>query len=116
VRLPTNFKRADVICDFCGYLAQVKAAAVRSVDSLAAQVLGAARGPQRERMDGAIYFPLFLVLVSKEAHAIDYLAPDLQLPEMFKPRKPLSETARRAGWTGFLYDLTPVRTSFVRLA
>jgi hypothetical protein len=24
VRLPQNFKCADVICDFCGYLAQVK--------------------------------------------------------------------------------------------
>jgi hypothetical protein len=47
--------------------------------------------------------------------AIYYLAPDLQVPEMFKPRKPLSERARRAGWTGFLYDLTPVRTAFVRL-
>jgi type II restriction enzyme len=66
-------------------------------------------------MDAAIYFPMFLVLVSKEAHAIYYLAADLQVPEMFKPRKPLSETARRAGWTGFLYDLTPVQTAFVRL-
>jgi hypothetical protein len=68
-------------------------------------------------MDAAIYFPLFLVLVSKEAaaHAIYYLAADLQLPEMFKPRKPLSESARRAGWTGFFYDLTPVRSAFVRL-
>lgn len=27
-RLPPNFKCADVICDFCGYLVQVKAAAV----------------------------------------------------------------------------------------
>ena len=117
VRLPANFKCADVICDFCGYLAQVKAATVRSVDVLPAQVLGAAWGPQRERMDAAIYFPLFLVLVGKEAaaHAIYYLAPDLQLPEMFKPRKPLSESARRAGWTGFFYDLTAVRSAFVRL-
>jgi type II restriction enzyme len=104
-----------VICDFCGYLAQVKAATSKSVDILPAQVLGAAWGPQKERMDAAIYFPLFLVLVSREAHAIYYLAPDLQVPGMFKPRKPLSETARRAGWTGFLYDLTAVRTSFVRL-
>src|SRR5271165_6342847 len=29
VRLPANFKCADVICDFCGYLAQVKAVTVR---------------------------------------------------------------------------------------
>jgi Dam-replacing family len=104
VRLPANFKCADVICDFCGYLAQVKAATSRSVDILPAQVLGAAWVPQKERMDAAIYFPLFLVLVSKEAHAIYYLAADLQVPEMFKPRKPLSETARRA----WLIPLTQV--------
>src|SRR5688500_9970616 len=29
-RLPNNFKCADLICDFCGYLAQVKAATVRN--------------------------------------------------------------------------------------
>ncbi len=67
-------------------------------------------------MEAAIYFPLFLVLVSGAAHAIYYLAPDLQLPEMFKPRRPLSDSARRAGWQGFLYDLTPVKSRFVRLA
>jgi hypothetical protein len=47
--------------------------------------------------------------------AIYYRAPDLQIPEMFKPRKPLSEKARRAGWSGLLYDLAHVRTAFVRL-
>jgi hypothetical protein len=26
-------------------------------------------------------------------------------PSVFKPRKKLSETARRAGWQGFVYDL-----------
>jgi hypothetical protein len=25
---------------------------------------------------------------------------------MFKPRNPLRETARRAGWQGFMYDLS----------
>jgi len=48
-------------------------------------------------------------------HAIFYLASDLQLPEMFKPRKPLSLMARRAGWQGFHCDLVPVRDRFVRL-
>jgi hypothetical protein len=52
---------------------------------------------------------------SANAMAIYYLAPDLQIPEMFKPRKPLSEKARRAGWSGLLYDLAHVRTAFVRL-
>ena len=100
VRLPANFKCADVICDFCGYLAQVKATTAVDIDVLPPQILGAAWGPQRERM---------------EAGAIYYLPADLQRPEMFKARKPLSPNARRSGWTGFLYDLASVRTSFVRL-
>jgi type II restriction enzyme len=49
-RLPNNFKCADLICDFCGYLAQVKAATVRDLDALPDSVLGAAWGPTKERM------------------------------------------------------------------
>ena len=117
IRLPPNFKCADVICDFCGYLAQVKAMTVKTVDVIPRIVLGAAWGPQRERMEAGIYFPLFLVLATAQQaeYAIYYLSADLQRPEMFKARKPLSATARRAGWTGFLYDLEPVSTSLVRL-
>ena len=115
VKLPPNFKCADVICDFCGYLGQVKAARVKDVNQIAKAVLGAAWKPQKERMDAAIYFPLFLVLVSGKQHAIYYLAADLQTPELFKPRSPLSENARRAGWQGFVYDTSRVRASFVRL-
>lgn len=58
-RLPPNFKCADLICDFCGYLAQVKSTSVAAVSPLPKQVLGAAWRPQKERMDAAIYFPLF---------------------------------------------------------
>ncbi len=117
VRLPPNFKCADVICDFCGYLAQVKATTVISVQDVPSQILGAAWGPQRERMEAGIYFPLFLVLttVGRDPYAIYYLSADLQRPEMFKARKPLSASARRAGWTGFLYDLRTVRSALVQL-
>ncbi|WP_081440966.1 DpnI domain-containing protein [Ancylobacter novellus] len=117
VRLPPNFKCADVICDFCGYLAQVKASTSADVAVLPKQILGAAWGPQKLRMDAGIYFPLFLVLASKNLmqHAIYYLSADLQAPELFKPRKPLSATARRAGWTGFIYDLSAVHDAIVRL-
>jgi len=59
-KLPPNFKCADIICDFCGYLAQVKTKALTSIPSMLA---GAAWIPQKERMDAGIYFPLFLVLV-----------------------------------------------------
>ncbi|MET4041853.1 hypothetical protein ABIC03_003544 [Bradyrhizobium sp. RT6a] len=114
-RLPNNFKCADLICDFCGYLAQVKAVTVPNPDVLPPAVLGAAWGPQAERMESAIYFPLFLVLVADKKHSIFYLSADLQKPDMFKPRKPLSKKAQRAGWQGFIYDLAPVRESFVRI-
>jgi hypothetical protein len=117
VRLPPNFKCADEICDFCGYLAQVKAVTVATIETPPRQILGAAWGPQREGMEAGIYFPLFLVLATanRTSYAIHYLPTDLPRPEMFKARKPLSATARRAGWTGFLYDLDAVRSAFVRL-
>ncbi len=60
-------------------------------------------------------FPLFLVLVAGRKHAIYYLPADLQNPGVFKPRKPLSENARRAGWRGFVYDLAGSTGLFVRL-
>lgn len=105
-RLPPNFKCADLICDFCGFLAQVKSMNVRAVEPLPRLVLGAAWEPQRERMVSAIYFPLFLVLKAPAEVACYYLPADYQRPELFVPRKPLSGTARRAGWQGFVYDLS----------
>jgi type II restriction enzyme len=116
VRLPTNFKCADIICDFCGYLAQVKTARVKDITRIPRQIMGAAWGPQRDRMQSSIYFPLFLVLVGPiKEYTIFYLTADLQTPEMFKPRTPLSPMARRAGWQGFMYDTTTVADHFVRV-
>ena len=118
VRLPANFKCADLICDFCGYLAQVKTAAVKSVDDVPKVVLGAAWKPQNERMQAGIYFPLFLVLVTSSTTlpAVYYLSANLQGPEMFIARAPLSATARRAGWTGFNYNIAAVREALIRLS
>jgi len=117
-RLPPNFKCADIICDFCGYLAQVKAQRVSDVNTLPDRVLGAAWGPTRDRIDSAIYFPLFLVLVEKQGKAASvwYLAADLQPPEMYVPRNALSARAKRTGWRGFLYDLRYVKDAFVRIS
>ena len=117
VRLPTNFKCADLICDFCGYLAQVKTATKPDISVVPNQVVGAGWRPQQERMKAGIYFPLFLVLTpeDRKKYAIYYLSADLQLPEIFKPRSPLSANAERAGWQGFNYQLGSVKTSFVRL-
>jgi hypothetical protein len=52
----------------------------------------------------AIYFLLFLILVSKRRKAICYLSADLQSVELFEPRTPLSETARRAGGGQLEFD------------
>ena len=88
-----------MICDFCGYLAQVKTTTVVAIQSVPKAVLGAAWGPQKERMDAAIYFPLFLVLVTPDRrnYSIFYLSADLQKPELFQARTPLSQTAKRHG-------------------
>jgi Dam-replacing family len=105
-----------VICDFCGYLGQVKTATARDIAIVPKALLGAAWAPQKERMDAAIYFPLFLVLVDAERnYAIHYLSTDVQNDAMFRPRSPLSQNARRPGWQGFTYDLEQVRGSLVRL-
>src|SRR3989442_1225626 len=62
-QLPANFKCADVICDFCGYLAQVKTTVRKDVASVPPSLMGAAWAPQNERMVAGIYFPLFIVVV-----------------------------------------------------
>jgi hypothetical protein len=117
-RLPNNFRCADLICDFCGYLAQVKATRVEDVGRKPDTILGAAWPPQKERMDSGIYFPLFVVAVAKTGKqtAIYYLSADLQDSTIFEPRKPLSSTAKRAGWQGFIYKLTHVADRLVRIA
>lgn len=115
-RLPVNFKCADLICDFCGYLCQVKAANVVDIDKVPDRVLGAAWSVQKERMESGVYFPLFLVLVNKQKEtAIYYLAAELQERSMFVPRAPLNSTARRAGWQGFLYHFGPWKDRLIRL-
>lgn len=115
--LPANFKCADVICDFCGYLAQIKTKTVTNADKLPKLLLGAAWGPQAERMEAGIYFPLFVVLVegSGRKKSVWYLPRDLQTKEMFSPRKPLSSTARRAGWQGYNINLDEALATPTRL-
>ncbi len=116
-RLPANFKCADLICDFCGFLAQVKACTVKDPSCPPDTILGAAWGPQKQRMESAIYFPLYIVTLGKgtKAFAIYYLSADLQEPAIFEPRAPLTATAKRAGWQGFNYRLAHIRERLVRL-
>ena len=112
--LPLNFKCADIVCDFCGYLAQVKTKTVKDIDTLPSNILGAAWGPQKERMDAGIYFPLYIVLKAEKKSAIYYLPVDYQDEEIFVKRKPLSENAKRAGWQGFYYDLSILEKDIIR--
>ncbi len=105
-RLPTNFKCADIICDFCGYLAQVKTVSVEDITKVPDTILGAAWEPQKKRMKAGIYFPLYIVLRNKNKKAVYYLCTEFQKPSIFRKRKPLSKNARKAGWQGFMYNLS----------
>ena len=107
-KLPQNFKCADIICDFCGFLAQVKTSKTKNTDQIPNTILGAAWKPQKDRMDSGIYFPLYIVLKNESKYSIYYLSADLQDPNMFVPRKALSKNAKRAGWQGFTYNLSEV--------
>ena len=55
-------------------------------------------------MDAGIYFPLYVVLKCEKKYSVFYLSSDLQTEEMFIKRKPLSSSAKRAGWQGYLFD------------
>ena len=109
--LPTNFQCADLICKFCGFLAQVKS--TRLVNGqLPTRILGAAWGPQRDQIIAGIFHSLFIVgfTPSKRLLSIDYIPGHVlqAAPHVFEPRAPLSATAKRAGWTGFNYNLTAI--------
>lgn len=115
--LPNNFKCADVVCDFCGYLAQVKTQKTKTnLPSVCPRTfMGAAWGPQAERMAAGIYFSLYLVVEDPRGQmAIWFVPRDLQVPEMFIPRTPLSVTAKRSGWQGFVIDTSKAMASPVR--
>ncbi len=113
--LSDGFKCADIICDFCGYLAQVKTKTVGNVDQIPSNIRGGSWPTFKKRIDAGIFFSLYLVLVSKDrkTYAIHFLPVELQQVEMFRPRPPLKPPSRREGWQGFNYDLSIVKTSFV---
>jgi type II restriction enzyme len=105
-RLPTNFQCADLICKFCGFLAQVKAVTLPvGATDFPDRVLGAAWGPQHDQIMAGIFHGLYLVGFSANGRLvrIDYVPAHVlqSSPEVFEPRQPLRSTAKRAGWTGF---------------
>jgi type II restriction enzyme len=109
VPLTANFQCADLICKFCGFLAQVKA--TRSVDGrLPMRILGAAWRPQHEQILAGIFQPLFIAVFDTGGRltSIHYVPAHIlqSAPTVFEPRDPLSATAKRPGWTGFNYNLS----------
>lgn len=108
VGLPRNFPCADVICKFCGFLAQVKSGRV-SAGPRVREVLGGAWQPQQAQIAAGIFHALFIASFdAARLVAIDYIPSHIvqACPSIFVPRAPLRPSARRAGWQGFKYDLS----------
>lgn len=115
-QLPNNFKCADLICDFCGHTSQVKT--FRSdTEGLPRAVMGAAWGPQEERMHSGIFHALWIVRMNPRQRVKEvWLATsEVQKPEMFVKRKPLSPTAKRSGWQGYLIDTANYSHCFIKM-
>lgn len=116
--LRNNFKCANLICDFCGYLAQVRTNLVDNIDDFPQAVRGGAWEPLKERMDAGIFFPVFFVFILKgnsRKFSIFYLPTDLQNEAMFIPRSPLKATAQRKGWQGYMLDGAEIAKRVLRL-
>lgn len=117
-QLKNGFECADLICKFCGFLAQVKAAAVNDLTQIPNYVPSAAWRPMQERLAAGIYIPLFLVLFTKTrrpSSAIYYLSPDLQELKMFRIRNPSKVKERKNPFAGYGYDFSRLKDAFVRL-
>ena len=94
----------------------MKTVSSRTIEILPKTILGASWRVQRERMEAGIYFPLFIVQISDSGqYSVFYLSGDMQTPDMFVVRKPLSAMAKRSGWQGFVYNLVGRDKSIVRL-
>ncbi len=107
--LEAGFQCADVICKFCGFLAQVKATRV-SPEKRPTRVLGGSWTPQHEQILADIFQALFIVTLdsSGRPHSIYYVPAHILRahPSVYKPRNPLPPTARRPNFRGFVYDLS----------
>lgn len=107
-RLPNNFDCADVICRFCGFMAQVK-----SVTSASGEwpntIPGGSWPRQQEQIIGGIFHALFVVAFEpKKRHlvSIDYVPSHVlqAVPDAYVPRKPTHPAGRSNPFLGFRYD------------
>jgi type II restriction enzyme len=110
---------ADIICKFCGFLAQVKAT-TSSGGKLPKRALGGSWKPQHEQILADIFHSLFVVSMTKDlkVEAIYYVPSHVlrATPSVYEPRAPLADTTQRAGWTGFNYNLSKLPDVGVYLA
>ena len=80
-KLPPNFKCADIICDFCGYLAQVKTHNVKDISQFPKRVLGAAWDHKKKGwMQGYIFLCMLFLNVRKNIQSFIFR-------QTFKQRK-----------------------------
>ena len=81
---------ADVICTFCGHLAQVKATKLPANGELPRRILGAACGPQQEQITAGIYHEMFIAGYATDETTlvrIDYVPAHIlqATPQVFEP-------------------------------
>jgi transcription elongation factor Elf1 len=108
--LPTGFQCADLICKFCGFLAQVKSVTLKDGEvDVRKVVLGAAWRPQQEQIISGIFHSLFVVgyAAAGKLVSIHYVPSHIlqATPQVFEPRKPLRPGAKRYPYQGFNYRL-----------
>lgn len=109
--LPPNFACADVICNVCGFLAQVKTHKTKDIRRIPERLIGASWNPIRDRVEASIFLSLFIVLVEdEERYEIHYLSAELQTPEMFVKRTPT-----KTGRVGCFFNLSRVKAGIVRV-
>ncbi|WP_122465926.1 DpnI domain-containing protein [Brevundimonas lutea] len=98
-QLLNNAPVADFVCDGCGEEFEVKA----GKGPLKPKIVNGAYGAMMRRLAERNNPSLFAMSYDREAHAVTDL---IVVPRHFftqdiiEPRKPLSATARRAGWQG----------------
>jgi hypothetical protein len=92
------------------FFGQVKATTLKDgSDYLPDRIPGAVWKPQQDQIAAGIFHGLYIAGFRKSGRLvrIDYVPGHIleATPQVFEPRAPLKSTAKRAGWTGFTYNL-----------
>jgi hypothetical protein len=106
--LPTNFDCVDVICRFCGFMAQVKSISSRK-GIWPNTIPGGSWPRQHEQIIAGIFHSLFVVALepgTRRLVSIDYVPSHIlrAVPDAYVPRKPTKPLGRSTPFLGFRYD------------